>query len=95
MVPLAGAAPTCAKRAAACPADARQVPRVAFGPGLSRDKCAAPFERNQRLIGARTAGMIGFSGTGMQDDLVGKGWPFGVLGSDFVCGQGAEEPIWI
>lgn len=53
------------------------------------------MQRNQRLIDGRLTGLIAFSDTGIPDNLVGKGRPFGALGSDFVCGKGAEEPIWI
>src|SRR3546814_12528694 len=64
-----GATPTGAERAAACWADARGVPQVAFRPDWNRHKKAAPFKRNERLIDAMPAGLVVFSGTGIQDKL--------------------------
>src|SRR3546814_6915128 len=52
MVLMHGATPTGAERAAACWADARGVPQVAFRPDWNRHKKAAPFKRNERLIDA-------------------------------------------
>src|SRR3546814_6080031 len=72
MVLMHGATPTGAERAAACWADARKVPQVAFRPDWNRDRKAAPFKRNERLIDAMPAGLIVFSGTGIQDNLVDK-----------------------
>src|SRR3546814_14381654 len=51
---LHGATPTGAERAAACWADKRGVPQVAFRPDWNRHKKAAPFKRNERLIDARS-----------------------------------------
>ena len=83
MVLLHGATPTGAERAAACWADARKVPQVAFRPDWNRDKKAAPFKRNERLIDAMPAGLIVFSGTGIQDNLVDKARAFGIPVWDF------------
>src|SRR3546814_9840388 len=47
MVLMHGATPTGAERAAACWADARGVPQVAFRPDWNRHKKAAPFKRSE------------------------------------------------
>ncbi|MGV7122359.1 SLOG family protein [Sphingopyxis sp. 550A] len=83
MVLLHGATPTGAERAAACWADARKVPQVAFRPDWTRDRKAAPFKRNERMIDAMPAGLIVFSGTGIQDNLVDKARAFGIPVWDF------------
>jgi hypothetical protein len=83
MVLLHGATPTGAERAAACWADARKVPQVAFRPDWNRDRKAAPFKRNERMIDAMPAGLIVFSGTGIQDNLVDKARAFGIPVWDF------------
>jgi hypothetical protein len=83
MVLMHGATPTGAERAAACWADARGVPQVAFRPDWNRHKKAAPFKRNERLIEAMPAGLVVFSGTGIQDNLVDKARAFGIPVWDF------------
>ena len=83
MILLHGATPTGAERAAACWADARKVPQVAFRPDWNRDRKAAPFKRNERMIDAMPAGLIVFSGTGIQDNLVDKARAFGIPVWDF------------
>ncbi|MGQ2933729.1 DUF2493 domain-containing protein [Sphingopyxis sp.] len=83
MVLLHGATPTGAERAAACWADARKVPQVPFQPDWNRDRKAAPFKRNERMIDAMPAGLIVFSGTGIQDNLVDKARAFGIPVWDF------------
>ncbi|MGV1681682.1 DUF2493 domain-containing protein [Sphingopyxis sp. NJF-3] len=86
MVLMHGATPTGAERAAACWADARGVPQVAFRPDWNRHKKAAPFKRNERMIDAMPAGLIVFSGTGIQDNLVDKARAFGIPVWDFRVG---------
>src|SRR3546814_7285302 len=83
MVLLHGATPTGAERAAACWADTRRVPQVAFRPDWNRHKKAAPFKRNDRMIDAMPAGLVVFSGTGIQDNLVDKARAFGIPVWDF------------
>ncbi|WP_443029272.1 DUF7146 domain-containing protein [Sphingopyxis sp. A083] len=61
----------------------RGVPQVAFRPDWNRDKKAAPFKRNERLIDAMPTGLIVFSGTGIQDNLVDKARAFGIPVWDF------------
>jgi hypothetical protein len=60
MVLLHGATPTGAERAAACWADTRRVPQVAFRPDWNRHKKAAPFKRNDRMLEALPVGLVVF-----------------------------------
>jgi hypothetical protein len=83
MILMHGATPTGAERAAACWADARGVPQVAFRPDWNRHKKAAPFKRNDRMIEALPVGLVVFSGTGIQDNLVDKARAFGIPVWDF------------
>jgi YspA, cpYpsA-related SLOG family len=52
MVLLHGGSPRGAERIAACWADNRKVPQVVFKPDWNRDRNAAPFKRNDRLLEA-------------------------------------------
>lgn len=83
MVLLHGATPTGAERAAACWAETRSVPQVAFRPDWNRHKKAAPFKRNDRIIEAMPVGLVVFSGTGIQDNLVDKARAFNIPVWDF------------
>jgi hypothetical protein len=83
MILLHGATPTGAERAAACWADTRGVQQVAFRPDWNRHKKAAPFKRNDRMIEAMPVGLVVFSGTGIQDNLVDKARAFGIPVWDF------------
>ncbi len=83
MVLLHGATPSGAERAAACWADARKVPQVAFRPDWNRHKKAAPFKRNDRILEAMPAGVIIFAGNGIQDNLAGKAKKLGIPTWDF------------
>lgn len=83
MILLHGATPTGAERAAACWADARKVPQVAFRPDWNRHRKAAPFKRNDRMIEAMPVGLVVFPGTGIQDNLVDKARTFGIPVWDF------------
>ena len=51
MVLLHGGSPKGAERIAACWADTRKVPQVAFKPDFTRHKNAAPFKRNDQTAG--------------------------------------------
>ena len=53
MVLLHGGTPTGAERIAACWADARKVPQIAFRPDWNRHHKAAPFKRNDHFLDAR------------------------------------------
>lgn len=83
MVLLHGATPTGAERAAACWADARRVPQVAFRPDWNRHKKAAPFKRNDLLLEALPVGLVIFPGTGIQDNLADKARKMGIPLWDF------------
>lgn len=83
MVLMHGATPTGAERAAACWADTRGVSQVTFRPDWNRHRQAAPFKRNDRMIEAMPAGLVVFSGTGIQDNLVDKARAFGIPVWDF------------
>jgi YspA, cpYpsA-related SLOG family len=64
--------PRGAERIAACWADARKVPQVAFKPDWTRDKKAAPFKRNDRLLDALPIGVVAFPGSGISANLADK-----------------------
>jgi hypothetical protein len=88
MVLLHGATPTGAERIAACWADARHVPQVAFRPDWNRHHKAAPFKRNDRLLEAMPIGIVAFPGSGITGNLCDKArkagipvWRFGEGGA--------------
>ncbi len=83
MVLLHGATPTGAERAAACWADSRSVPQVAFRPDWNRHGKSAPFKRNDRMLEALPVGLIIFPGTGIQDNLADKAKRMGIALWDF------------
>jgi hypothetical protein len=83
MVLLHGATPTGAERAAACWADSRGVPQVAFRPDWNRHGKAAPFKRNDRMLEALPVGLIVFAGTGIQANLADKAKKLGIPVWDF------------
>lgn len=72
MVLLHGGSPRGAERIAACWADARRVPQVAFKPDWTRDRKAAPFKRNDRLLDALPIGVVAFPGSGISANLADK-----------------------
>lgn len=88
MVLLHGATPTGAERAAACWAENRGVPQVAFRPDWNRHGKAAPFKRNDRILEALPVGAIVFPGTGIQDNLADKAAKMGIPLWDFRRGPG-------
>ena len=59
MVLLHGGSPKGAERIAACWADTRKVPQVAFKPDFARHKNAAPFKRNDQLLETMPIGRRG------------------------------------
>ncbi len=83
MILMHGATPTGAERAAACWADARSVPQVAFRPDWGLHAKAAPFKRNDRMIEALPVGLIVFPGNGIQDNLADKARKAGIPLWDF------------
>jgi hypothetical protein len=72
MVLLHGGSPRGAERVAACWADARKVAQVAFKPDWTRDRKAAPFKRNDRILDAMPIGVVAFPGSGISANLADK-----------------------
>ena len=83
MVLLHGAGATGAERAAACWAESRKVPQVAFRPDWTKHRKAAPFKRNDRMLEALPAGVIIFPGNGIQDNFADKARKLGISVWDF------------
>ena len=78
MVLLHGGSPRGAERIAACWADNRKVPQVVFRPDWNRDRNAAPFKRNDRLIEALPIGVVVFPGSGISANLADKAKKLGI-----------------
>ena len=78
MVLLHGGSPKGAERIAACWADSRKVPQIAFKPDWTRHAKAAPFKRNDQMLDAMPIGVIVFPGTGIQDNLADKAKRLGI-----------------
>jgi hypothetical protein len=91
MVLLHGGAPKGAERIAACWADARTVPQVAFRPDFTRHKNAAPFKRNDQLLAVLPIGVVVFPGSGISDNLADKARTLGIPLFDFRKGDRARE----
>ena len=72
MVLLHGGSPKGAERIAACWADNRKVPQVAFKPDWTRHAKAAPFKRNDRMLEALPIGIVAFPGSGISANLADK-----------------------
>jgi hypothetical protein len=72
MVLLHGGSPKGAERIAACWADNRKVPQVAFKPDWTRERKAAPFKRNDRMLEAMPIGVVAFPGSGISANLADK-----------------------
>lgn len=83
MVLLHGAGVTGAERAAACWAESRKVPQVAFRPDWTKHRKAAPFKRNDQMLEALPAGAIIFPGNGIQDNFADKARKLGISVWDF------------
>ena len=88
MVLLHGGSPKGAERIAACWADNRKVPQIAFKPDWTRHAKAAPFKRNDQMLNVLPIGVIIFPGTGIQENLGDKArklgipvWKFGTGGA--------------
>jgi hypothetical protein len=78
MVLLHGGSPKGAERIAACWADSRKVPQIAFKPDWARHAKAAPFKRNDQMLDAMPIGVIVFPGTGIQDNFADKAKHLGI-----------------
>ena len=89
MVLLHGGSPKGAERIAACWADSRKVPQVAFKPDFNRHKNAAPFKRNDQLLDVLPIGVVVFPGSGISDNLADKARKLGIPLLDYRKGGGA------
>jgi YspA, cpYpsA-related SLOG family len=78
MVLLHGGSPKGAERIAACWADNRKVPQIAFRPDFTRHKNDAPFKRNDKLLEALPIGVVVFPGSGISDNLADKARKLGI-----------------
>ena len=88
MVLLHGGSPKGAERIAACWADNRKVPQVAFKPDFARHKNAAPFKRNDQLLDVLPIGVVVFPGSGISDNLADKARKLGIPLLDYRKGGG-------
>ena len=89
MVLLHGGSPKGAERIAACWADTRRVPQVAFKPDFARHKNAAPFKRNDQLLDVLPIGVVVFPGSGIGDNLADKARKLGIPLLDYRKAGGA------
>ena len=78
MVLLHGGSPKGAERIAACWADQRKVPQIAFKPDWTRHAKAAPFKRNDQMLEVLPIGVLVFPGTGIQDNFADKARRLGI-----------------
>ena len=78
-----GGTPKGAEKIAACWADTRKVPQIAFKPDWTRHGKAAPFKRNDQLLDVLPIGLIVFPGSGITDNLADKARKLGVPLYDF------------
>lgn len=88
MVLLHGGSPKGAEKIAACWADSRKVPQIAFKPDWARHAKAAPFKRNDQMLEVLPIGVIVFPGSGISANLADKAkrlgipvWKFGEGGA--------------
>lgn len=78
MVLLHGGTPKGAEKIAACWADRRKVPQIAFKLDWARHANAAPFKRNDQLLEIMPIGIVLFPGSGVTDNLVDKARQLGI-----------------
>jgi YspA, cpYpsA-related SLOG family len=78
MVLLHGGSPRGAERIAACWADQRKIAQVVFKPDWNRDRNAAPFKRNDRMLEALPIGVVAFPGSGISANLADKAKKLGI-----------------
>ena len=92
MVLLHGGSPKGAEHIAACWADTRKVPQVAFKPDFARHKNAAPFKRNDQLLETMPIGLVVFPGSGISDNLADKARKLGIPLLDYRKGGAGQGP---
>jgi hypothetical protein len=78
MVLLHGGSIKGAERIAACWAEKRKVPEIAFKPDWARHARAAPFKRNDQMLEAMPIGLIFFPGSGISANLADKARKLGI-----------------
>lgn len=78
MVLLHGGSPKGAELIAAKWADARKVAQVAFKPDWARHAKAAPFKRNDAVLGTMPIGVVAFPGSGITENLADKARVLGI-----------------
>jgi hypothetical protein len=78
MVLLHGGSPKGAERIAACWANNRKVPQIAFKPDWTRHAKAAPFKRNDQMLAVLPIGVIVFPGSGISANLADKARKLGI-----------------
>ena len=78
MVLLHGGAPKGTDLLAARWADHRKVSQIQFKPDWTRDRNAAPFKRNDRMLEAKPAGVVEFPGGGISQNLADKARALGI-----------------
>lgn len=83
MVLLHGGSGRGADKIATLWADARGVTEIAFKPDFRRDRTAAPFKRNDRMLEQVPIGLIVFPGTGITDNLADKARVLGIPVADY------------
>jgi YspA, cpYpsA-related SLOG family len=78
MVLLHGGSPRGAERIAACWAENRKAPQIAFKPDWTRHAKAAPFKRNDQMLEAMPIGVVVFPGSGISANLADKARKLGI-----------------
>jgi len=78
MVLLHGGSPKGAERIAACWANNRKIPQIAFKPDWTRYAKAAPFKRNDQILAVLPIGVIVFPGSGISANLADKARRLGI-----------------
>lgn len=78
MVLMHGGSPKGAEKIASCWAETRKVPQIAFRPDWTKHAKAAPFKRNDAMLGVMPIGVLVFPGTGIQDNLADKARMLGI-----------------
>ncbi len=78
MALIHGGSPRGADKIAACWADNRQVPQIAFKPDWTKHAKAAPFKRNDQMLEILPIGVIVFPGSGISANLADKARKMGI-----------------